>query len=149
MKDANLPQAPHKKKGPKHPFSAPKLLIRLPYQTYLKLRNRLKIEGKGMTEWLAMAVEMRLETPPVPSKKTLQESLQKTSGLDLLELAAAAVRRPSWEEEWPKLRTMTPEAAMRRFRELRANREPAPPAGLVRMPEGEAVAWLTVFYPLS
>lgn len=68
----------------------------------------------------------------------------------LVAMAAAALRAPaSWAVEWPILRELDADAAFARFKALRAGREPGPPADLVRMPAGEAVAWLEQHYPLG
>lgn len=89
-----------------------------------------------------------MEAPATPLKAASKAANRSTNAL--VAMAAEALRAPtSWAVEWPILRELDADSAFRRFKQLRAGREPGPPEDLVRMPEAEAVAWLEQHYPLT
>lgn len=77
----------------------------------------------------------------------------ETAALQTAQTSRGSVESTGWAVAWPQLKALAAggdkDAAMSLFAQLRAGRAPAPRADLLKIPEAEAVAWLTANYPLG
>lgn len=139
----------------------PSLCIQMMPGTLLRLREAAKMRRVGLSEYVVEACLMRMKDENVPATNLTKVSperaavnlTQETAKLEALtEAAGKTIESTGWAAAWPSLKALAAAgdkaAAMELFSELRGGRSPAPRADLLRLPEAEAVAWLTVNYPL-
>lgn len=106
-----------------------------------------KGDSVAVPSWIDVAERLRALEEAIRQIKEPPAPILSEKDLEALEQRIPDDPR-GWGRVWSRLRLMPPEAALERFLELRAGREPDPPRELATMDNKSAVSWLEKHYPL-